>query len=131
MTVSVNIMNVGNHPDDRVTLERANGTIVELARGEGLEMYRGDTVTYAGEEHGSGELCRDHIGMAVCVEGPGRGLVRTDFNPSNNTGVDRLKALSAALINEIEVQGKDGRLSALARTAAEEAAMWAVKSATA
>lgn len=58
--------------------------------------------------------------------------VRTKFNPSLDGAVDRIKQKTAALIDECEVlKGKDPRLAALAQTAYEEAAMWAVKAATA
>ncbi len=48
------------------------------------------------------------------------------------TDVDKLKRLTADLIDACEVlKKKDPRLAALAQTAYEEAAMWAVKAATA
>ena len=67
----------------------------------------------------------------ICITGPGDEIVRAGFNPSKSSGVDRLKVLAAAFINEVEIQGVDSRAAAMAQTAAEEAAMWAVKSATA
>ena len=67
----------------------------------------------------------------ICITGPGAEIVRAGFNPSKLSGVDRLKVLAAAFINEVEIQGVDSRAAAMAQTAAEEAAMWAVKSATA
>ena len=57
-------------------------------------------------------------------------IVRAEFNPSGNDDVMVLKILGATLIRAANELGKDGRLTALARTAAEEATMWAVKSAT-
>ena len=67
----------------------------------------------------------------------GEDRVRTKFNPSASTAVDSIKQGTALLIDLCE-QGKDhtedpevGRLWALAQTAYEEAAMWAVKAATA
>lgn len=58
--------------------------------------------------------------------------VRTEFNPSNNGLVDQIKQKSAELINLCEqLKEKDGRLASLAQTGYEEAAMWAVKAATA
>lgn len=58
--------------------------------------------------------------------------VRTLFNPSNNSLVDQIKQKSAELINLCEdLKVRDGRLASLAQTAYEEAAMWAVKAATA
>lgn len=56
--------------------------------------------------------------------------VRYSFNPDARVDVDELKVLLAAFISAVDEHGKDGRLSALARTAAEEASMWGVKSAT-
>jgi hypothetical protein len=64
----------------------------------------------------------------------GEDRVRTKFNPSANGLVDQIKQQSAALIDLCEQPAKDGeqaRLWALAKTAYEEAAMWAVKAATA
>ena len=62
----------------------------------------------------------------------GETRVRTSFNPSNDSIVDILKQKSAELINLCEqLKSKDGRLASLAQTAYEEAAMWAVKAATA
>lgn len=62
----------------------------------------------------------------------GESRVRTRFNPSNNDIVDEIKQRSAALIDIAEeLKAKDGRLASLAQTAYEEAAMWAVKAATA
>ena len=58
--------------------------------------------------------------------------VRTEFNPSNNGLVDQIKQKAAELINLCEeVKTKDPRLVALAQSAFEEGAMWAVKAATA
>lgn len=58
--------------------------------------------------------------------------VRTDFNVSGSSIVDNIKMKSAELINLCEgLKEKDGRLASLAQTAYEEAAMWAVKAATA
>lgn len=62
----------------------------------------------------------------------GEARVRTTFNPSNNGLVDQIKQKSAELINLCEtLKVKDGRLASLAQTSYEEAAMWAVKAATA
>ena len=62
----------------------------------------------------------------------GEDRVRTKFNPSANGIVDQIKQKSAELIDICEsLKGKDGRLASLAQTAYEEAAMWAVKAATA
>ena len=62
----------------------------------------------------------------------GENRVRVDFNPSQNRDVTEIKERTADLINICEgLKGKDARLAALAQTAYEEAAMWAVKAATA
>jgi hypothetical protein len=61
----------------------------------------------------------------------GETRVRTTFNPSASTDVEVIKQKSAALIDLCEgLKSKDPRLAALAQTAFEEAAMWAVKAAT-
>lgn len=61
------------------------------------------------------------------------------FNPSNNSTVDDIKTRAASLIDLIDTIPSDrestlgnekGRLKSLAKTAVEEAAMWAVKAAT-
>lgn len=67
--------------------------------------------------------------------------VGVKFNPSQNSLVDRIKRASADLIDLIETipatmrdDGPRGpevaRLKALAQTAIEDGAMWAVKAAT-
>ena len=62
----------------------------------------------------------------------GEQRVRTEFNPANSGIVDQIKQKSAELINLCEeLKTKDGRLASLAQTGDEEAAMWAVKAATA
>lgn len=62
----------------------------------------------------------------------GEDRVRTKFNPSADTTVDRIKQQSAKLIDLCEtLKAKDARLAALAQTHYEDAAMWAVKAATA
>ena len=62
----------------------------------------------------------------------GESRVRTTFNPSADGTVDQIKQKTAELINLCEeLKGKDGRLASLAQTSYEEAAMWAVKAATA
>ena len=58
--------------------------------------------------------------------------VRTNFNPDANSDVDLIKQKSAELINLVEnLKTADRRLVAIAQTTYEEAAMWAVKAATA
>ena len=62
----------------------------------------------------------------------GEQRVRTEFNPSANSMVDLLKQKTAEVIDMCEtLKAKDTRLASLAQTAFEEAAMWAVKAATA
>lgn len=69
----------------------------------------------------------------------GEKRIRTEFNPSAVGNVNFIKEKSADLINiceglkpksEEEVFPEKLRLIALAQTAYEEAAMWAVKAAT-
>ena len=78
----------------------------------------------------------------------GEQRVRTEFNPAQSDTVSQIKQKTAKLINlchslnEFDFQSKKSieqmerdveksRLIALAQTAYEEAAMWAVKAATA
>lgn len=72
----------------------------------------------------------------------GEKRVRASFNPSNNNLVDEIKAKSADLIDLCETMkgatgretianGEKRRCLALAQTHYEDAAMWAVKAATA
>lgn len=62
----------------------------------------------------------------------GEQRVRTKFNPSADSVVDKIKQKTAELINLCEeLKVKDGRLASLAQTEYETAAMWAVKAATA
>lgn len=65
----------------------------------------------------------------------GETRVRTEFNVATGnprTVVDEIKHKSADLINLCEIlKSQDGRLASLAQTSYEEAAMWAVKAATA
>ena len=69
----------------------------------------------------------------------GEDRVRTKFNPSDNSLVAQIKQKSAELIDLVQAMPKPeaereraefARLCALASTAYEEAAMWAVKAAT-
>jgi hypothetical protein len=60
--------------------------------------------------------------------GIGADRVRAGFNPSKDSLVDEVKEKTAELIDLCEeMKHFDGRLAALAQTAYEEAAMWAVK----
>jgi hypothetical protein len=62
----------------------------------------------------------------------GEDRVRTKFNPSADGVVDKIKQKTAELIDLCEtIKNKDQRLIALAQTHYEDAAMWAVKAATA
>ena len=62
----------------------------------------------------------------------GEHRVRVTFNPSENSIVDQIKQKTAELINMCEqLKNKDARLASLAQTEYENAAMWAVKAATA
>lgn len=62
----------------------------------------------------------------------GEKRVRTDFNVAGSSIVDEIKKKSAELIDLCEqLKVKDARLASLAQTSYEEAAMWAVKAATA
>ena len=62
----------------------------------------------------------------------GEDRVRIKFNPSADTIVDKIKQKSAELIDLCEtLKAKDARLASLAQTHYEDAAMWAVKAATA
>lgn len=81
----------------------------------------------------------------------GEQRVRVNFNVSGSTDVDSFKTKTAGLINDLELlktfdvsnwpdtneetikkmTGEKMRLISLAQTAYEEAAMWAVKAATA
>jgi len=62
----------------------------------------------------------------------GQARVRASFNPGKESVVDQIKEQTAALIDLCEtLKAKDPRLASLAQTAFEEAAMWAVKAATA
>jgi hypothetical protein len=67
----------------------------------------------------------------------GEDRVRIKFNPSAESSVDQIKQDTAKLIDLCEMlnnsetsSAERGRLFALAQTAYETAAMWAVKAAT-
>jgi hypothetical protein len=70
----------------------------------------------------------------------GEARVRTDFNVTGSDVVTNIQNATAHLIDEVEkmrgdgaalISGEKARLISLAQTAYEEAAMWAVKAATA
>jgi hypothetical protein len=62
----------------------------------------------------------------------GEDRVRIKFNPSDNFLVSQIKQRSAELIDLCEeLKQKDARLASLAQMHYEDAAMWAVKAATA
>lgn len=70
--------------------------------------------------------------MSDVIKTVGELRVRTDFNVTGSDLVNSIKQKSAELINLCEeLKAKDGRLASLAQTSYEEAAMWAVKAATA
>jgi hypothetical protein len=64
----------------------------------------------------------------------GTDRVRVSFNPSGDTIVNEIKLATSRLIDGCDVMrakgGEKARCAALAMTAYEEAAMWAVKAAT-
>lgn len=61
----------------------------------------------------------------------GEDRVRVSFNVQGQDTVALIKKRTAELINDVnEIKDRDPRLAALAMTAYEEAAMWAVKLAT-
>lgn len=73
------------------------------------------------------------------MQSKGEYRVGLSFNPSNQDTVSHIKKLAANLIDLIDTIPSDretdrgnevGRLKALAQTAVEDAAMWAVKAAT-
>jgi hypothetical protein len=62
----------------------------------------------------------------------GEEIVRVDFNPDNVGNVNYFKSKIAEMINVVdEIKDFDPRLAAITITKLEEAAMWAVKLATA
>jgi len=64
----------------------------------------------------------------------GEKAVGLTFNPSNDERVQRLKAMYAAIIDELDAMRGDrseqARLASVAITEAQGAQMWAVKAAT-
>lgn len=74
--------------------------------------------------------------MSADGQSLGARRVRESFNPSGDNMVDKIKRYTADLIDlcaEVKQQvdkPEADRLCALAQTAYEEAAMWAVKAAT-
>ena len=61
----------------------------------------------------------------------GEKLVRTKFNPNDDSTVQHIKERAAELINYINDNVADGRHKSLSITRIEEGAMWGVKAATA
>jgi hypothetical protein len=62
----------------------------------------------------------------------GEDRVRIKFNPSDDSLVAQIKQKTAELIDLCQtLKDKDARLASLAQTSYEDAAMWAVKAATA
>lgn len=77
--------------------------------------------------------------QAVASQTLGEKRVRTSFNPSNDSAIDRIKQQTARIIDyldemsngtEKEIAAEQRRLIEKAQDAYEEAAMWAVKAAT-
>ena len=69
--------------------------------------------------------------MEELEESFGMKRVRVSFNPSGDQTVNHIKRATAELIDMCDdLKELDPRLAALAQTAYEEAAMWAVKLAT-
>jgi len=69
-----------------------------------------------------------------CNAAPGQqelDQVRQDFNPSGDDAVSMAKVLAASFMTLTSMEGQDGRLTAMARSEMEIAAMLAVKSMTA
>ena len=60
----------------------------------------------------------------------GEYLVGTSFNPGGHEQVDYIKSVVDDRIDYIQVNGKDGRCTAICVNQLEEAAMWGVKSIT-
>lgn len=61
----------------------------------------------------------------------GEQMVRLGFNPSADPDVQAIKMAAAACIDMVErFRDRDARCCALAQTAFEDAAMWAVKCVT-
>ena len=132
MTIAVALVNCGNHADDMIVVTGGAADRLPLKRGESIELRPDIDYRFGEVEHGGDETCRQHHAMAVMAEGPGDRIVRSAFNPSGSGKVDRIKALAAALINEIDaLPDNDPRVKAVAKTEVEGAAQWAVKAATA
>ena len=137
MTVLTKIVNCGNHPDDLVRVTLGNNLVRDLAHKEAMSIMGDREVFIETLNHGSGEECLHHDVMAVVREGQGDEIVRTSFNPSGSSSVDRIKTLASAMINELSAECRKGepsttqmRLEAIAITEIEGAAQWAVKALT-
>lgn len=79
-------------------------------------------------------VVRSLLGSAGDGTSIGEQRVRTEFNPANDGLVDEIKQKTADLINlcaSAALTHRDSRTAALAMTHFENAAMWAVKAATA
>ena len=73
-------------------------------------------------------MSQEQMGKSHVKGSIGAHRVRESFNPSGDNLVDKIKRYSADCIDFCEEhKDKDPRLAALAMTAFEEAAMWAVK----
>jgi hypothetical protein len=103
-----------------------------MAGGGGLGPYFFCEDCEVLEKFQESELQQGKVNMSEQRHGSiGAQRVRESFNPSKDDTVDRIKRYTADLIDLCEdLKRFDGRLAALAQTAYEEAAMWAVKAAT-
>ena len=142
MTAIAKIINVGNHPDDLISVEYPSGDTT-LPHGEALGIYwplvGGIKIRTKHNGNGGDHRCYQHDAIAVCTEGPGMARVRGEFNPSGQNAVQRIKTLAAAMINEVHKlhngnvflpESEEVRLQGIAMDQIEQAAMWAVKAAT-
>ncbi len=86
--------------------------------------------TYSSEDFDALEQLRLEMNRHLTL---GENRVRLGFNPSGNDLVDDIKAKTATLIDlcDQELTDKDPRLADAAMICFENAAMWAVKAATA
>ncbi|MCY3648304.1 MAG: hypothetical protein OXG40_01065 [Acidimicrobiaceae bacterium] len=140
MTIKAFLVNCGNHAADQINVRGGElpGAGMTVMRGGAVELEAGRNYIFRETHHGGDDTCRDHQPMAVMSEGPGADLVRTAFNPSGDGAEDRIKALAAALVNEIDALpvdpadgGRVARPKAVAITNVQQASMWAVNAATA
>ena len=113
MTLQTQLINSGNHSTDRVgfkitkscpqginetmhSLGRGESINLDLSAGEGIDLFCTDVV------HGSGNVRPMTAGLLL-TEGPGGKMVDADFGDPNSSRSRRVKALLAAVINEMSV----------------------------